>query len=237
MNPLMKIMDSRPLATPTIHPPEKSNDFQRIHQPGGARDNDQCSIISNDETAIELTDTECILTPGGMEFDDQEGFSPRDRTKHSWSPTTGRTDNLDEILIELEGLKKEFAKESESLKNRITNCENEGQIRPQRTAIERDEYLNYLRKWMENVVTSVCADHPHVTDIEVLLRDLRERLTRMIGTGELDEIDEQELLKIMQPKGSSPRSNVMSPMSPSMAHSKFANDDETAKKTSCCTIS
>ena len=223
MNPLLMI-DTRPLPTPTTQQPQSSGDFQKIEQ-NGVKDNDQCSVISNNETAIELTDTEYIMTPGGVEMDDLR--SP-DR-KHTWSPTSGRgADNLDDLISELDGLRKQFATESKTLKNRISDCEKEGYAGQEKVTLERDEYLNYLRKWMENIVTSICTEHPNATDVDVLLKDLRERLTRMIGTGEFDDIEEIDLHQSASPRG------IMSPMSPTM-NTRFSEPEN--RSNSCCTIS
>eukprot|EP01064_Diplonema_japonicum_P009689 TRINITY_DN17152_c0_g1_i1.p1 TRINITY_DN17152_c0_g1~~TRINITY_DN17152_c0_g1_i1.p1 ORF type:complete len:234 (+),score=53.97 TRINITY_DN17152_c0_g1_i1:77-703(+) len=203
-----------------VKDPEEMVDYQRI---GDNDDSEQCKVVAaNEITEMELSDSE-VGTPK------ENPLTYLDN--RVWSPVNGEA--LDKttaakltLASEISVLRAEYEEQTTKLAERLAAIE-EGAPMNSTEADQREYHLDYLRKWMETIVSNVCLSHPTATDVSLLLQDFQKRLRSTVPQGYESETEDE-------PEIASP--DVMSPVAP-MQGPSFTSHQSQKDGCSCCAIS
>eukprot|EP01059_Diplonema_ambulator_P002751 TRINITY_DN123_c0_g1_i1.p1 TRINITY_DN123_c0_g1~~TRINITY_DN123_c0_g1_i1.p1 ORF type:complete len:211 (+),score=52.38 TRINITY_DN123_c0_g1_i1:856-1488(+) len=202
-----------------VKTPEEMIDYQN-----GEAD---CTILAvEDATGMELSDSD-VGTPR------QNPLSVLDYNRMVWSPANGG--GLDKttaakitLANEISALRLEYDVQSRKMEERLAAIEQGGPVTNQDDDTQREYHLDYLRKWMETIVTSVCLAHPTATDVSLLLEDFQRRLRSAVQQPyESESESEPASPDIMSPIRAAP---------PPSFHTHHPAPGD-AESCSCCAIS
>ena len=112
----------------------------------------------------------------------QSVTSPRFPPSPKANPTESVSNGVDkELAVQIRALRSEYTTQAQNLRHRLEMVE---KIAGAATDEERsrDDHLEYVRKWVESLVSNVCAAHPNETDPSVLMRDFQGKLKSLLET-------------------------------------------------------
>ena len=98
------------------------------------------------------------------------------------SETVPLTQHDAALATQIAALRAEHDKQATELAHRLEKVERIS--RPLNEDEAREDHLEYMRKWMERLVNSVCAAHPTAEHVSVLLEDFQSRLRQALPKGE-----------------------------------------------------
>eukprot|EP00754_Rhynchopus_humris_P040481 Rhum_TRINITY_DN23525_c0_g1::Rhum_TRINITY_DN23525_c0_g1_i1::g.178247::m.178247 len=127
------------------------------------------------------------------------------------------------LATQIAALRAEHDKQATELARRLEKVERIS--RPLNEEEAREDHLEYMRKWMERLVNSVCAAHPTAEHVSVLLEDFQSRLRQALPKGERPA-EENSVPEIMSPISAPPRGGY----STAVPH-------EPGQKSGCCCVS